>query len=204
MDKRIAYVVDDDPDVCETLADLLASQGVMAITYSSSTEFLKNVGFVQSPTIAILDLMMPEMNGLDVQDILRDRGVLCHLIFLTGSGDINSAITGMRAGAVDYLLKPVEPEKLIATIHRAFELSERDIQMLEKRKELEKHFGRLTPREMEICHYMAKGFTAKMIGRALDISPRTAEIHRSRIMDKLSVASGADLVSMSIAYGMRD
>jgi two-component system, LuxR family, response regulator FixJ len=204
VNKRIAYVVDDDLDVCETLADLLECQGVKAICFTSSNQFLSEIEPPRVPTIAILDLMMPEKNGLEVQEVLREKNIICPLIFLTGSADVNAAINGMRSGAVDYLLKPVDPEKLISTIERAFEISERDIQMLERRKTLDDLFARLTPRELEICFYIAKGHTAKMIGRELGISPRTAEIHRSRIMEKLSVASSADLVSMSIAYGIRD
>lgn len=204
MNKKTAYVVDDDLDVCETLADLLESQGVKAICFTSSNKFLSEIESPRLPTIAILDLMMPEKNGLEVQGMLQEREIVCPLIFLTGSADVNAAINGMRSGAVDYLLKPVVPENLISTIERAFEISERDIQKLERGRARHALFARLTPRELQICVYIAKGHTAKMIGRELGISPRTAEIHRSRIMEKLSVESSADLVSMSIAYGIRD
>lgn len=201
---RTVYIVDDDHGVCDALSDLLRTQGIRTLSFVSSREFLENIHPVTEPTVVVLDLRMPEKSGLEVQQVLKDRKISCPLIFLTGHANVETAVSGLRSGAVDYLLKPVSPDTLLSSINRALEISEKYIKDSERGRSLEKRFSSLTPREMEICKYICNGYTAKMVGRVLGISPRTAEIHRSRIIHKLSAENSADLISLGIAYGLRD
>jgi two-component system response regulator FixJ len=204
MQQRKAYIVDDDPDVCESVAELLSSIGIQPVCFLSGQAFLAQIAEATGDFISILDVQMPEMSGLEIQEQLREQAVICPVIFLTGRGDVDTATSGMKHGALDFLQKPVDPGVLLDVVESAFEKAAELKAKKENQQRLEALFMRLTPREREICFYLSQGYTAKKIGRTLDISPRTAEIHRSRIMEKLSASSSADLVALSIAYGMRD
>jgi two-component system response regulator FixJ len=204
MQQKKAYIVDDDSDVCESLAELLSSVDIQPVCFLSGQAFLEQVSAANGDFISILDVQMPEMSGLEIQEQLAQKEVICPVIFLTGRGDVDTATSGMKHGALDFLQKPVDPAVLLDVVEKAFEKAA-DLQaQKDKQHRIEALFMRLTPREREICFYLSQGYTAKKIGRTLDISPRTAEIHRSRIMEKLSAASSADLVALSIAYGMRE
>jgi FixJ family two-component response regulator len=199
-----AYVVDDDEGVCESLVELLQMSGIEAIPFTSSRTFMEAVPNEKGPFIAILDLQMPEINGLTLMEMLREQVPQCPVIFLTGRGDVESATHGMKLGAIDFLQKPVEPERLLEVVEWAFGLAQTRCEEKDRKNSIDGLFQKLTPREREICLFLSKGYTAKEIGRSLNISPRTAEIHRSRIMEKLTVDSNADLVSLAIAQGLRD
>ena len=199
-----AFVVDDDEGVCESLVELLQVSGIEAMPFTSSQAFIDRVRDETGPFIAILDLQMPEINGLELMDILSEQMPHCPVVFLTGRGDVESATHGMKLGAIDFLQKPIEPEKLLEVVELAFGLAETRCLEKDRKTSIDGLFQRLTPREREICLFLSKGYTAKEIGRSLNISPRTAEIHRSRIMEKLTVESNADLVSLAIAQGIRD
>lgn len=205
MDKlKRAYVVDDDEGVCESLVELLQMSGIEAIPFTSSRTFMEAVPNEKGPFIAILDLQMPEINGLTLMEMLREQVPQCPVIFLKGRGDVESATHGMKLGAIDFLQKPVEPERLLEVVEWAFGLAQTRCEEKDRKNSIDGLFQKLTPREREICLFLSKGYTAKEIGRSLNISPRTAEIHRSRIMEKLTVDSNADLVSLAIAQGLRD
>lgn len=199
-----AFVVDDDEGVCESLVELLQISGVEAAAFTSGKAFMDAVPLEKGPFIAILDLQMPEITGLALMELLRKEVPHCPVIFLTGRGDVESATHGMKLGAIDFLQKPVEPEKLLEVVEWAFGLAQTRCEEKDRKAVIDGLFKKLTPREREICLFLSKGYTAKEIGRSLNISPRTAEIHRSRIMEKLTVDSNADLVSMAIAQGIRD
>lgn len=199
-----AFVVDDDEGVCESLVELLHITGIEAVAFNSGRAFMDAVSHERGPFIAILDLQMPEIGGLALMEMLREQMPQCPVIFLTGRGDVDSATQGMKLGAIDFLQKPVEPERLLDVLDRAFELAQTRCLENERKKNIDGLFQRLTPREKEICLFLSKGYTAKEIGRSLNISPRTAEIHRSRIMEKLTVDSNADLVSIAIVQGIRE
>jgi len=201
---RKAFVVDDDDGVCESLVELLQMSGIESFAFSSGRAFMGAVAEEKGPFVAILDLQMPEVSGLELMEMLREQVPQCPVIFLTGRGDVESATHGMKLGAIDFLQKPVEPEKLLEVMERAFGLAQTRCLEKERKTSIDALFQKLTPREREICLFLSKGYTAKEIGRSLNISPRTAEIHRSRIMEKLTVDSNADLVSMAIAQGIRD
>lgn len=199
-----AFIVDDDEGVCESLVELLQMSGIEATAFTSSQAFMDAVPHEKGPFIAILDLQMPEIDGLALMEMLREQVPQCPVIFLTGRGDVESATHGMKLGAIDFLQKPVEPERLLEVVERAFGLAQTRCLEKDRKNSIDGLFQKLTPREKEICLFLSKGYTAKEIGRSLNISPRTAEIHRSRIMEKLTVDSNADLVSLAIAQGIRD
>lgn len=204
MHQKKAYIVDDDTDVCESLAELLSSVDIKPFCFLSGQEFLDQIPENTGDFISILDVQMPGMSGLEIQEKLHAEDVICPVIFLTGRGDVDTATSGMKHGALDFLQKPVDPEVLLDVVEMAFGKAAELKLERDKRDRINTLFMRLTPREREICFYLSQGYTAKKIGRTLDISPRTAEIHRSRIMEKLSAESSADLVALSIAYGMRE
>jgi FixJ family two-component response regulator len=196
------FIIDDDSEVCEALSTLLEAEGFAVTTFSSGTEFLDALKPNQQGCI-VLDINLPQISGLDLQQILAERGIDLPIIFLTGFGDVPKATAGLKAGAVDFLEKPVDADVLIAAIRRALEIGAQRNDEKARQQEVEALYSHLTPREKEIIVLLARGYSAKQVGRALGISHRTAEIHRARIMEKLGVQSLADLVALAIRIGIR-
>jgi len=196
------FVVDDDPDVCDALATLLRSEGFVVETYLSGPDFLASVKPEQQGCL-ILDIHLPQISGLDLQQILTERGFNLPIIFLTGYGDVPKSTAAFKGGAVDFLEKPVDADILIAAIRNALALGYQRHEEKSRQHELDALYANLTPREKEILVFLARGYSAKQVGKALGISHRTAEIHRARIMEKLGVQSLADLVALAIQMGIR-
>lgn len=202
MNGLAVVVVDDDLAVCEALDGLLRAEGFSVETYPSVPSFLDALRPEQQGCI-ILDINLPQISGLDLQQILTDRGIDLPIVFLTGCGDVPKSKAAFKAGAVDFLEKPVDTTVLIEAVRDALELSVKRGAERARQQELEDLYSHLTPREKEIIVLLARGYSAKQVGRALGISHRTAEIHRARIMEKLGVQSLADLVAMAIRIGIR-
>jgi FixJ family two-component response regulator len=196
------FIIDDDSEVSDALSALLQAEGFAVATYSSGSEFLESFDPTQQGCI-ILDINLPQISGLDLQPILAERGIDLPIIFLTGFGDVPKATAGLKAGAVDFLEKPVDAEVLINAVQQALEISVQRSGEKARQQEVEALYSHLTPREKEIIVLLARGYSAKQVGRALGISHRTAEIHRARIMEKLGVQSLADLVALAIRIGIR-
>ena len=201
-DGCIVFIVDDDPEVCDALAALLTAEGCVVAAFTSAVDFLKSIHGSHKGCI-VLDINLPEFSGLDIQQILTERGVDLPIIFLTGFGDVPKVTAGFKGGAVDFLEKPVDAEVLIAAVHRALEIGVQRSDDRARHEELGELYSHLTPREREIIVLLARGYSAKQIGRELDISHRTAEIHRARIMEKLEVQSLAELVALAVSLGIR-
>lgn len=196
------FIVDDDSAVCESLSALLESEGFAATAFPGATEFLD--ALKPNPQgCVILDINLPQISGLDLQGMLKERGVDLPIIFLTGFGDVPKATAGLKAGAVDFLEKPVDNEVLLEAVRKALEIGVQRSGEKARQREVEALYAHLTPREKEIIVLLARGYSAKQVGRALGISHRTAEIHRARIMEKLGVQSLADLVALAIRIGIR-
>ncbi|SMF95541.1 two component transcriptional regulator, LuxR family [Methylomagnum ishizawai] len=202
VDELILFIVDDDTPVREALAALLEAEGFKVALFATGTEFLEAI----RPNLhgcIVLDIDLPGFTGLEIQRILAERDIDLPIIFLTGIGDVEKARTGFKGGAVDFLEKPVEVGVLIEAVRRGLDLGvRRDVEKAQHSK-LEALYSHLTPREKEILVLLARGYSAKQVGRALGISHRTAEIHRARIMEKLGVDSLADLVALAIGIGVR-
>lgn len=202
VEGQTVFVVDDDLAVRDALAALLTAEGFAVAGFSSAVEFLDSLG--QKPKgCIVLDINLPEISGLDLQQLLTQRGIDLPIIFLTGFGDVPKVTAGFKGGAVDFLEKPVDSEVLTQSVRRALEIGARRSDDQVRQEELGALFSHLTPREKEIIVLLARGYSAKQIGRALGISHRTAEIHRARIMEKLEVQSLAELVALSVRLGIR-
>jgi two-component system response regulator FixJ len=197
----VVYIVDDDDAVRDSLQALLDSRGFQVEAFASGDAFLaaqrlSTIGCVVS------DIRMPGLDGLQLQLELKARGVTLPLMFITGHGDVPVAVTAMKAGAVDFIEKPFEDETLLAAIDRAIRLSResqhRDAEVAETRRRIDE----LTAREREVLVCLAQGKQNKVIGLELGISPRTVEIHRARVLEKMAARSLSDLVRAALAVGL--
>jgi two-component system, LuxR family, response regulator FixJ len=191
------YVVDDDDGVRNSLRFLLKSVGLTARTLASAREFLETYKPGQ-PGCVVLDVRMPGMSGLELQQQLNLRGAIIPVIFITGHGDIPMAVEAMQHGAFDFLQKPFRDQDLIDRIQRALELDARNRAALAQQERIRARFETLTPREREVLTLMTAGKPNKVMAADLGVSQRTVEIHRARVMEKTGAASLAQLVRMAM------
>ena len=194
MSKKLTVcLVDDDAAVRNAFKLLMKSAGINLITFGSAQEFLagfepKNIGCI------ILDVRMPGMSGLELQDILRQRKVHIPIIILTGHADVHLAVQAVKAGAFDVLEKPFNQELLLERVHKAFDVYSDWAKVEVERREIGERLNDLTPRELEVLDLMVGGRTNKMIAEYLGISRKTLDIHRSKVMGKMKARTVADLV----------
>jgi two-component system, LuxR family, response regulator FixJ len=191
------YVVDDDEGVRNSLRFLLKSVGLTARTLASAREFLETYKPGQ-PGCVVLDVRMPGMSGLELQQQLNLRGAIIPVIFITGHGDIPMAVEAMQHGAFDFLQKPFRDQDLIDRIQRALERDARNRATLAQHDRIRERFDSLTPREREVLTLMTRGKPNKVMAADLGVSQRTVEIHRARVMEKTGAASLAQLVRMAM------
>ncbi|WP_090138523.1 response regulator transcription factor [Kosakonia oryziphila] len=189
----VVYVVDDDNAVRKALVRLLASEGYRAIDFASAESFLSHP-LVGVPACLILDLNMPGVNGFDVASALKDRGRELPIIFLTGFGTIPLTVQAMKAGAREFLTKPVEPEQLLAAVADALKGAEQEFEQQQANFALKQRHLSLTPREQEVFELAISGLLNKQIAAELGVSEITVKVHRRRVMDKMQARSLADLV----------
>jgi FixJ family two-component response regulator len=191
----VVFVVDDDPSLRRAVIRLLNSLNYVAKAYASAGEFLHQQ-LPDVPSCLILDLSMPEMNGLDIQDALARRGERLPIIFLSGRGDIPTSVQAMKAGAVDFLTKPVDEQELISAVRTALERSARIRGESEALKRDKEAFTSLTPRERDVCIRIAQGLLNKQVGFELGTTEKTIKVQRARVMQKLGAASLSDVVRL--------
>jgi len=187
------YIVDDDDEVRESLEDLVDSVGLKACTFPNATAFLSaysssNVGCL------LLDIRMPGMSGLELQQELHERGSSLPVIFITGHGDIPMAVDAMRRGAVDFIEKPYRDQDLVDRVNAAVEIGARRKNERAELDAIAERSARLTPREREVMDLIVQGQANKVIAIDLCLSQRTVEVHRARVMEKMGVRSLAQLV----------
>ena len=195
------FLVDDDAGVLTALARLLRARGYDVRSYLSPQEFLANHD-PAIPGCAVLDVSMPGLDGLELQQALTAAGSLRPVIFLTGRGDIPTSVRAMQAGAIDFLTKPVRDENLLGAIARA---EERDATSRQTRAELasiEAKIATLTPREREVLRHVVAGRLNKQIAGDLGTVEKTIKVHRGRMMEKLGVRTIADLVRLAEKAGI--
>lgn len=201
--KRIVHLVDDEESIRKSAGFMLKTSGFAVQTYASGIAFLKAVKTAE-PGCILLDVRMPGMDGLEVQEVLAERGVTMPVIVLTGHGDVGIAVRVMKAGAVDFLEKPFEKSALLASIGVAFSrLDKSDARSL-REAEARVRVAVLTPREREVLIGLANGFPNKTIAYDLDISTRTVEVHRANLMTKLEVHSLSDALRIAFSAGLGD
>jgi FixJ family two-component response regulator len=189
------FVVDDDPSVLRALERLLRAAGYAVEAHASPRVFLDGAPS-DRPGCVVVDLRMPEISGLELQEELDRRGCRLPLVFLTGHGDISSSVRAMKGGAIDFLTKPCEDTDLLAAVDRALA---RDVEARAAREEqraVQARFEVLTPREREVCLLVARGLLNKQIAVDLGTSEKTIKVHRGRVMEKLGVDSVAELVRL--------
>jgi two-component system, LuxR family, response regulator FixJ len=194
----LVFVVDDEEPVGDSIAMLLRTVGLPSRVYRDPRRFLEEYR-PEQPGCLLLDVRMPQMGGLDVQQELMRRNVTLPIIFITGHGDVPMAVEAMRAGALDFIQKPFNDDELIRRVQKALEQDARERELLQRREELERRWKELTPRERQIAGRIADGEANKKVAVELGISVRTAELHRARILQKMGVRSVAQLVRMLLA-----
>lgn len=192
------FIVEDDDAVRDSLQMILESVGYATQTFASALEFLDRYDNDLSGCI-VLDIRMPGMNGMELQRKLNERNSILPIIFVTGHGDVPMAVEAMQQGAVDFVQKPYREQELLEKVERALALEKESRESLQQRMTIVERMNSLTPREREVLKLMVEGRANKVIAIDLDISQRTVEIHRARVMDKLCARSLAHLVRMVMA-----
>ena len=193
----IVFVVDDDISVRESLDALIGWAGWQAETFESAQDFLARPQ-ISAPCCLVLDVSLPGLNGLELQKLIAEERLDMPIIFITGHGDIPMSVQAMKAGAVEFLTKPIDDEALLAAIRHAIERSRATLQDEAEIEKLQTRYMSLTPREQEVMLLVVSGLLNKQVGAKLGISEITVKAHRGKIMQKMEADSLADLVRMSI------
>ena len=192
---QIVYVVDDDERVCEAVGELLAAVGIRAVTFGAAADYVRYAK-PDVPACLVLDIELPDINGLEFQRQLEEA---YHppIVFITGHGDIPSSVRAMKSGAVDFLPKPFSRHELVDAVNKAIDQDRQTRLGSAERARLQARYRTLTPREAEVMPLVVSGLLNKQAAAELGISEVTLEIHRRRVMQKMSAASFADLVRMA-------
>lgn len=199
--KRVVHVIDDEETIRKAVGFTLRTAGFAVETYGSGVDFLKIADEAERGSI-VLDMHMPDMNGLQVQAALTQMDISMPVVMLTGNEDIALAVQAMKAGAVDFLAKPIERPLLLDAIDRAFaRIDTAEGRALEE-AEACRQVDLLTPRERDVLEGLAQGLPNKTIAYDLGISSRTVEVHRASIMSKLGVRTLAETLRIAFAAGM--
>jgi two-component system, LuxR family, response regulator FixJ len=198
--KPAVFIVDDEEAICDSIAMLLRSVGLATRAFPDANTFLEAYR-PEMPGCLILDVRMPRMSGLELQHELNRRRYTLPVIFITGHGDVPMAVEAMRHGAMDFLQKPFNDDKLIRRVQRALEQDARERDLLQRREEIQRRLASLTPRELDIAERVVRGDANKAVAIDLGISARTVELHRARIMQKMGARSLAQLVQMMLSMG---
>lgn len=189
------HVVDDDDAVRKAMCMLFRSDGLRTADYAAPDDFLSAVNPEMTGCI-VLDIRMPGMDGLDLQERLQEREISMPVIFLTGHADVPKAVRAMKQGALDFIEKPFDDEHLLSRVQYAMTKGALQRHRKAERDRVTERIEQLTPREREALNLIVAGRTNKEIAEQLHISPRTVEVHRARLMKKLEAESLSDLVRM--------
>jgi len=201
-EKPAVYVVDDDPSVRKALERLLRSAGHDAKTFASASEFL-NFTHPDKPGCLILDIKMPRLSGLELQERLAEKGISFPIIFITGHGTVPASVRAFKAGAMDFLQKPFEERELLDAVSRGIEKHRRLRYEQKEMKTLRARLDTLTPRESEVFGLVVSGMLNKQVAFYLGITEKTIKVHRARVMQKMGAQSLADLVRFAEKLGIR-
>ncbi len=194
--QQSVFIVDDDSDVLDAMSVLLRSNGLTPRAFPSAYEFLSN--YHDEHGCLLLDVRMPDMSGLELQRHMKNRGIELPIIFITGHGDVPMAVDAMKNGALEFVQKPFRDQELLDCIYNALELNQRTSEEREYIRKIQTRIHSLTRREHEVMEHMVAGEITKVIAADLGVSPRTAELHRARVMEKMGVRTLAQLVQMVV------
>ena len=204
MDSRkpaTVFLIDDDDSVRRALTRLIQSAGHHVLPFSSAREFLDNGVQDGGPACLVLDVRMPGLSGLDLQRELQAAKVAHPIIFITGYGDVPMSVKAMKAGAVDFIPKPVRDDDLLRSIEQAMARAARETAERDEIETLQGRADRLTPREREVMALVARGLPNKQIAFELGTSEKTVKVHRARVMQKMQVQSLVELVRVTDKIG---
>jgi FixJ family two-component response regulator len=194
-------VVDDDISIRESLELLIQNEGWQPALFESAQEFLAQLPTVV-PSCLILDVNLPDLSGLDIQQRISDKKSSTPIIFITGYGDIPTSVRAMKAGAAEFLTKPLDDEIMIGAIREALLRSQANLQQEGAQRQLQERFALLTKREREVMNLVVKGLMNKQVGFELDISEITVKAHRGKVMEKMQATTFVDLVNMAGKLGI--
>jgi two-component system response regulator TtrR len=193
----LAYVVDDDESMRTLWQWLMESRGIAARTYATAAAFLEAYRD-EGTACLVLDLQLPDMSGLDLQRRLAELGVDIPVVFVTGHGDVPAAVSALKGGAVDFIEKPFDYRLAVRTVERAFERDQENRERRARQAALDARLALLTEREREVMARVVEGRPNKAIAQDLDISVKTVEVHRAKVMEKLGADSVAELVQLML------
>ncbi|WP_084421340.1 response regulator transcription factor [Henriciella litoralis] len=199
--KPLIHLVDDDEAVRHSASFMLRLAGYRVQTHKDGVSFLDDVEKLEEGCI-LLDVQMPKMSGLAVQKELNARGIGMPVVVLTGHGDVSVAVQAMKAGAVNFVEKPYEKQVLLKALEEAFAQLESQSRGAMHKADAEKRLAHLTPRETDVLEGLVEGLTNKAIANSLNISPRTVEIHRANMMEKLAVDSLSSALRIAFTAGL--
>jgi FixJ family two-component response regulator len=197
----VVHIVDDDPSVRKSLARLVTAAGYRVQTFGSAQDYLARQPS-GGPSCLVLDVRMPGLTGLELQQALAGKEHRAAIVFITGHGDIAMGVTAMKAGAVDFLTKPFSGQDLLDAIQRALGKDTRDLDSEARVAEIRKRVRQLTPRETEVFALVVTGMLNKQIAGVLGIGEKTVKVHRARVMEKMRAGSVAELVRLADAVGV--
>jgi len=196
------FIVDDDPSVRNSLARLLRSHDFHVEAFPSACAFLEARPSGHVPSCIVLDVKMPELDGLELQKELASHGICVPIIFVSGHGDVPTTVRAMKGGAIDFLSKPVDEQDLLEAIRQALIQDEERQAERDEKQEILERVHNLTPREIEVFRHVIAGRLNKQIAHALGIAEKTVKVHRGRVMEKMAVESVADLVRLAEQAGI--
>jgi len=199
--KPIVFVVDDDVSVRESLELLIKFAGWQPETFSSGADFLARPRTI-TPSCLVLDVSLPDLNGLELQKLIASERTDMPIIFITGHGDVPMTVQAMKAGAVEFLTKPFDDEVLLSAIRHAIKRSAAALDEQAEITALRSDYESLTPRERDVMRWVVAGMLNKQIGMKLGISEITVKAHRGKMMQKMKAESLADLVKTAVRLGL--
>ncbi len=201
--EQLVYVVDDDQGMLDSTVWLLESVGLKALPFTSGRAFL-DACEPNRPACVLLDVRMPGMGGLNVQQALRERGITMPVIFVSGHADVPIVVRAFKAGAHDFIEKPYNQQLLLDSVQQALSGGNARHTATQEHTQLEARLSSLTPRERDVFLPLVKGYTTREIAEQLEVSPKTIDLYRSRVMKRMQAQHLPDLVGMAVAAGLVD
>lgn len=195
---QCVYIVDDDVAMRESLEFLVSSVGMNVLTFASASDFLEQVSDNASGCV-VLDVRMPGMSGLDLQEHLTQNRFAMPVIIVTGHADVPMAVRALKSGAYDFIEKPFNDQVLLECIQRALEEESQAKVRLDRQREIDGRIDTLTPRERQVMEMVVSGMANKQVAAELGLSEKTIEVHRKHVMEKMGAGNVADLIRMALA-----